>query len=151
MLCFETGDGLSFYFATRGRRFASGKGNPPGADFRLRCATSRQALGVLLAADGLGRMLAGMARGSIALDGDLLLFQWFQGRLAAALPLAGRWTRRRRFPGAYTRPRSDVAAARSIRREAPVGALHPDWTAAWTARDRLLICRVADGESAPRF
>ena len=151
VVAFETDDGPSFYFATRGRRFERGRGRHPAADFRLRCGTSRQALGVLLARDGLGRMLAGLAEGSIAVEGDLMLFMWFQGRLAEALPMA-RWRRhRRRFPGAYTRPRSDIAAARSIRREAPAAALDPEWTAAWKARDLLLMSRVAGGEPAPRF
>jgi hypothetical protein len=148
-IALETGDGVAFHFAARERRFVWGRGASAQCDFRLRCHDSRQMLGVLLAPDGLGRILTGMAREQIQMTGDLLLFVWFQGRIAEAWPI--RKTPRKRFPGAYIRAHDDIAAAASIRREAPAEALDPDWAAASKAREELLIWRVACGAGAPKF
>ncbi len=150
-LVVETLDGVAYHFVVRKRRLSAKRGPAGDADFRLCFATSREALGFLLASRGVERMLDGMGRGSIRVEGDLLLFLWFQGRLEAAAPFAA-WRRRaERFPGAYTTPRDDIEAARWIRREPVSEALDPEWGAAARQRAKLLMMRVAAGEAAPRF
>ncbi len=147
----ETRDGVAHHFSVKKRCLYAGRGAVADADFKLSFATSGEALRMLFTRNGLERMLDGMSRGAISVDGDLLLFMWFQGRLEEAAPFAAARRRVDRFPGAYTQPRSDIKAAHMIRREPVEEALDPDWAAAWRAREKLLMMRVAAGEPAPRF
>jgi len=151
IIAIETDDGVAYRFVARDRFLGVERGTAEYVDLRLRFATSREALGVLTSDRALGRMLDGMARGSVSLTGNLMLFLWFQGRLSEAMPFAARRRRPDRFPGAYTRPRHGIAAARSITREASAASLDPAWENASKQRAKLLLTRVAAGERAPTF
>ncbi len=147
----ETDDGVARQFRSVSRAMVSESGAASDSDLRLWFKTSSDALAVLLSSKGIERLLDGMSRKAARLDGNLMLFVWFLGRIDAANPLARLRRQPDRFPGAYVRPRDDIEAARSITREAAAADLDPNWSAAARQRAKLLLIRVAAGQRAPEY
>jgi hypothetical protein len=146
IIAIESKDGAAFHFVFHNRRVNGLLGRPAQADFTLRFTTSSQALGVLLSPRVVGKILNGILEGTVEHQGNLVLLLWFDGRVQQVAPLREpiRWPAR--FPGAYVKPRQDLAAAHLITREPAKPVLDADWAAAWKQRKKLLMMRVAAGE-----
>ena len=144
-------DGAAYHFVVSGRRIWGRRGKPARADLTLTFTSSAQALGCLLSPSSVGKILNGILDGSIEHEGNLVLLLWFDGRVQQVAPLREpiRWAAR--FPGAYVKPRQDIAAGTMITREPAQETLDADWTAAWQQRKKLVLIRVAAGEPQAEF
>lgn len=150
-IAMETRDGVDYHFVVSGRQIHGSWGRPARADFTLRFASAAQALYCLLSPSSVGRVLNGVLDGTIQHHGSLVLLLWFDGRVQQVAPLREPFRRAVRLPGAYVKPRRDIAAAAMITREPPQAALDPGWAAARRQRDKLLMMRVAAGAPHPEF
>ena len=147
----ETGDGVRRRFVVRGRAVSSDGRVTERNDCRVVIVTAARALGIFLSPRSVGKLVAGIVDGTVSVEGNLYLLLWFDARLQSVLPIREPIRRPDRFPGAYLRPRDDIAASRWITREPPKSTLDADWSEAWNQRRRLLMMRVAAGEAAPRL
>jgi hypothetical protein len=151
VIALATKDGAAYHFVVSGRRIGGRRGLPARADFTLRFTSAAQALRCLLSPASVGRIFNGILDGSIEHEGSLVLLLWFDGRVQQVAPLREplRWPVR--LPGAYVRPRRDIAAGALIVREPARPALDADWAAAWRQREKLVIMRGAAGEPQAEF
>ncbi len=151
VIALETKDGVAYHFAVGGRRIKGRAGRPARADFTLRFTSAAQALGCLLSPSSVGKIVNGILDRTIEHEGSLVLLLWFDGRVQQVAPLREPFPRPARFPGAYVRPRRDIAAGSMIIREPVREALDADWPAAWEQRKKLVMMRVAAGEQQTEF
>jgi hypothetical protein len=151
VIALATKDGAAFHFVVSGRRIQGRRGQPARADFTLRFTSAAQALRCLLSPTSVGQILNGILDRSIEHEGSLVLLLWFDGRVQQVAPLREPIRRAARFPGAYVKPRQDIAAASMITREPAQTALDADWAAAWQQRNKLVMMRVAAGEPQAEF
>lgn len=151
VVALATKDGAAYHFFVSGRRIWGRRGTPARADFTLTFSSSRQALACLLSPSSVGKVVNGVLDGTIEHEGSLVLLLWFDGRVQQIVPLREPIRIPARFPGAYTEPRQDTAAAARIIREPAVESLDADWAAAWTQRNKLVMVRVAAGEPEAAF
>jgi len=151
IITLATKDGAAYHFIVCGRRISGRWGLPARADFMLTFTTAAQALGCLLSPSSVGKILNGILDRTIEHEGNLVLLLWFDGRVQQVAPLREPIRRPARFPGAYVKPRQDIAAASMITREATQEALDADWAAAWQQRNKLVMMRVAAGEQQTEF
>ena len=151
VIALATKDGAAYHFVIGEQRIWGGRGKPARADFTLTFTSSAQALGCLLSPSSVGKILNGILDRSIEHEGNLVLLLWFDGRVQQVAPLREpiRWAAR--FPGAYVKPRQDIAAGTMITREPAQETLDADWTAAWQQRKKLVLIRVAAGEPQAEF
>ena len=126
------------------------RGTPARADFTLTFTTAAQALRCLLSPSSVGKILNGILDRTIEHEGSLVLLLWFDGRVQQVAPLREPIRRRVRFPGAYVKPRQDIASA-SITREPAQTVLDPGWDAARRQREKLVLVRVAAGEPPAEY
>lgn len=150
-IALETKDGASYHFVVRDRRVRGARGRPDKADFLLRFTSSGQALVILFSPAVVGKLLRGVLDRSIEHEGSLVLLLWFDGRIQQVAPLREPIRRPVRLPGAYVKPRDDIAAAKCTLREPAKAELDSDWTAAWEQRRKLDMMRVAAGEPHKEF
>jgi hypothetical protein len=124
----------------------SSAGRADSPDCAVRFASSGQALRDLTSPRALDRIMGGLGRGAVRLEGDPRVLQWFDGlaRRLVSAGLAGR--ARQALPGAYLAHDPAANGVEKIEIEPTVGQLDPCWTAAWTSRARLWIVRGACGE-----
>jgi hypothetical protein len=151
VIALETKDGVAYHFVVSGRSIHGSPGRPARADFTLRFTSSAQALYCLLSPSSVGQVLNGVFDGSIEHEGSLVLLLWFDGRVQQVVPLREPFRRAVRLPGAYIKPRRDIAAGALITREPARAALDADWAEAWQQREKLLLTRVAAGAPHPEF
>jgi hypothetical protein len=151
IIVLETGDGVRRRFVVRGRAVSSDGDVAGRPDCRVVIDTAARALGIFLSPRGVGKLVAGIVDGTVSVEGSLYLLLWFDARLQSVLPIREPIRKRDHFPGAYVRPRDDIAAARWITREPAKSTLDADWSEAWEQRRTLLMMRVAAGEAAPEF
>ena len=151
VIALATKDGVAYHFVVRGRRISGRWGLPARADSTLTFSTAAQALGCLLSRSSVGRILNGILDRTIEHDGNLVLLLWFDGRVQQVAPLREPIRHPARLPGAYVKPRQDIAVASMITREPAEETLDPDWTAAWQQRNKLVMMRVAAGEQPTEF
>jgi hypothetical protein len=124
----------------------SSAGRADAPDCAVRFASSGQALRDLTSPRAIDRIMGGLGHGTVRLEGDARVLQWFDGlaRRLVSAGLAGR--ARRALPGAYLAPDPAANGVEKIEIEPAVGQLDPCWTAAWTSRAGLWIVRGACGE-----
>lgn len=151
VVALRTKDGAAYHFVVSCRRIWGRRGEPTRADFTLTFTTSSQALRCLLSPSSVGKILNGILDRTIEHEGSLVLLLWFDGRVQQVAPLREPIRRRARFPGAYVKPRQDIAAGSMIPREPAKVSLDADWTAAWQQRNKLVLVRVAAGEPPAEY
>ena len=124
----------------------SSAGRADKADCAVRFASSGQALRDLTSPQAIDRIMSGLGRGDVRLEGDARILLWFDGlaRRVVTVGLAGR--ARQVLPGAYLAPDPAANGADEITIEPSVRQLDPCGTAAWASRARLWIVRGACGE-----
>ncbi len=144
-------DGVARHFVFRDRRATSQSGRATSPDCAIRFATAAQGFRALSAHDGPHRLLAGMIEGTIAIEGRTTLMPWFQGLVPAAIPLMPVLRLPATPPQPYVRPGASPEVAKRITIEPAAVALDPTWTDAAAARERLLMMRIAAGESVKPF
>ena len=139
-------DGVARHFVFSDRRVSSRAGRAPSPDCALRFTTARQGFTVLTAKDGPIRLFDGLFDETVRLEGRTALFGWFQGLVGAVVPGAPKLRLPATPPGAYVNPASSPEVSRFITREPAARELDPSWTDAATAREKLVMSRVAKGE-----
>ena len=147
----STDDGVARHFVFRNRRVSSRAGRAAAPDCALRFATARQGFTVLTAKDGPIRLFDGLFDETVRLEGRTALFGWFQGLVGAVVPGAPKLCLPATPPGAYVKPASSPEVSRFITREPAASELDPAWTEAATAREKLVMSRVAKGERPKLF
>ena len=83
----ETRDGVCRRFIVRARAISSDGDVAGRAHCRVVIETSAQALGIFLSPRGVGKLLAGIVDGTVAVEGSLYLLLWFDARLQSVLPI----------------------------------------------------------------
>jgi hypothetical protein len=119
------------------------------ADCVLRFARGRDGIVTLLSTQTAGRIVRGMNRGEIEVEGNAVLVLWLHGLTRVVAPIGRTRVPRRPIPAPVRGPEREASYAERIVREPPQSELDRDWREAWRARETLLQLRGPAGEVLP--
>lgn len=123
------------------RRATSHSGRAAHPDCALHIATSWQGLRTLSSPRAVDKIVAGLHRGTVQLDGSAFVLLWFYGLTRKFIKLGRVSGPRYRVPDPYLAHDPAACGAETIVIEPAVVRLDPDWTAAWKARSTLVLMR----------
>jgi hypothetical protein len=146
----DTKNCKSAYFVVKAGRFVAIQGLRE-AELVLSFNKAGTALRFLLSGDPLSRLIDGMTADEIALEGNIMLLLWFQGRVSQAMPLSRLRNHRTRLPGSTTGPSRHSKIDRAIERSGVTDAIDPSWHQAIAAREQVIMWQVSHGKTAPPF
>lgn len=131
------------------RRAVTKSGRAVVADCSLHFESSRFALRALVSRHTVDRVVEGMQRGTVEIQGSTFVVLWFHGLTRKFVKLGRPSGPRGRLPHAYLAHDPAASGRETIIREPAVSRLDPAWTAAWRARSTLYQVRAATDEPMP--
>ncbi|WP_182379385.1 hypothetical protein [Nocardioides sp. WS12] len=144
----SAGDNVCQYweFDATHRRIRSGSGPSRQPDGAVHFQSSGLALRALTSTTTVDRVVTGIHRGSVTLQGSAFVLLWFHG-------LTRKFVKRGRtagpnyeLPHRYLEPDPNTWGGESVVIEPAVTRLAPEWTDAWRARSTLLQVRSTTDE-----
>lgn len=152
-LVFElsAGDRVSRHWVFDGprRRATTRSGRAGHVDVALRIDTSTHALRILLSRRTVTRVVTGMHRGTVAVEGSTFVVLWFHGLTRLFVRIGRDSGPRRPPPHPYLAHDPSTTGEETIVVEPAVVRLDPQWTGAWRARSTLWTVRAATDEPMP--
>lgn len=140
-------DGVGRSYTFQNRRVSSYAGSSSQADCTLMFSSAGQGVRVLLAGNAVERIVDGLARRTIELQGDPTTVLWFYELVFGFLPW--RKTPRCDLPDSYIAHNPNSKVADRITRQPAVEELDPAWSAAVRQREKLIMWQVGQGVAVP--
>ena len=137
-------EGVARTFLFYNRKARSIPGCDSKAVLTITFTTGWQAVRILLAKDGVGKVIDGLASGSISYEGDLPYLLWFYEMIIAYVPWLNRSVHKT-MPNNYSIPDSTTKTGKKIIREPAVQKLDPNWKNALSQREKILLWSVGKG------
>ena len=131
------------------RRATTRAGRADHVDVALRFDTSTLALRSLLSRRTVSRVVAGMHRGRVTVEGSTFVVLWFHGLTRLFVRIGREDGPRHRPPHPYLAHDPSTTGDETIVVEPAVTRLDPAWTGAWRARSTLWTVRAATDEPMP--
>lgn len=145
-LAAKNGVARTYTFLNRRLSSAAGMGLSP-ASCTLTFESTAQGVRILLASNAIEKIVDGLGRRIIELEGDPTTVLWFYEMVFGFLPW--RKTPRQNMPDAYVMPNPNSKVASRITREPAVDELDPGWSGAVQQREKLVMWQVGQGASVP--
>lgn len=131
------------------RRIRTRAGRADRPDCALRIDTSAHALRILVSRRTVDRVVHGMQRGTVQVEGSTFVVLWFHGLTRRFVKLGGVAGPRHRIPHPYLAHDPAANGRETIVVEPAVTRLDPEWSAAHRARSTLWNVRAATDEPMP--
>ncbi len=140
-------DGVGRSYTFQSRQVSSHSGRSTQADCTLMFSSAGQCVRILLAGNAVERIVDGLARRTIELQGDPTTVLWFYELVFGFLPW--RKTPRCDLPDSYIAHNPNSKVAGRITRQPAVEELDPAWNAAVRQREKLIMWQVGQGVAVP--
>lgn len=131
------------------RRATTRPGRAARVDCAMRVDSSARALRILVSRRTVEKVVRGMQRGTVRIEGSTFVLLWFHGLTRKFVKLGAPRGPRHPIPHAYLAHDPATTGAETIVVEPPVHRLDPAWTDAWRARSTLWNVRGATDEPMP--
>lgn len=138
-----------WHFDAPRRRASTCAGSADPVDVALRFDTSTRALRSLLSRRTVSRVVTGMHRGRVTVEGSTFTVLWFHGLTRLFVRIGREDGPRHRPPHPYLAHDPSTTGDETIVIEPAVTRLDPAWTGAWRARSALWTVRAATDEPMP--
>ncbi len=141
-------DGVARTYVFRNRYASSHSGVVDDASCTVTFQTAAQGARIFLAEDAIKRIVDGLARREIEVQGEATIVLWFYEMVMAYAP----WSKSgsTAIPNGYVAPDLNGKVADRITREPAVEQLDPNWRGANEQRENLVLWQVGKGAPVPR-